>query len=165
MNVMKTPRCVDLSVTSLCNYRCTYCSHFTSESEVDHELDTNAWLHFIDELGACTVIEVCFQGGEPFTRSDLMRLIRAVVENRMRFRILSNGTLITDETAGFLAATGRCDSVQISIDGARAETHDTFRGPGSFERAIAGIRHLLRYHVPVSVRVTIHKANVAELER
>jgi SynChlorMet cassette radical SAM/SPASM protein ScmE len=82
----------------------------------------------------------------------------------MRFSILSNGTLIKDEMAAFLFSTGRCDSVQVSIDGSKPEIHDTCRGKGNFNRAIEGIKCLQRHHIPVLVRVTIHRHNVSDLE-
>jgi SynChlorMet cassette radical SAM/SPASM protein ScmE len=82
----------------------------------------------------------------------------------MRFRILSNGTLITDDWAASIAATGRCDSIQVSLDGSMPSTHDVFRGNGSFEAAIAGLRSLHRCDVPATVRLTIHRGNVDDLE-
>jgi SynChlorMet cassette radical SAM/SPASM protein ScmE len=42
--------------------------------------------------------------------------------------------------------------------------HDAFRGEGSFAKALEGVRHCLRHHLPLTVRVTIHKNNVRELE-
>jgi len=97
-------------------------------------------------------------------REDLPALLESVVRNRMRFTLLSNGGLIDDRTASFIAGTGRCDQVQISMDGARAPTHDVFRGNGAFEGARRGLRILQRNRVPVTARVTIHRSNVAELE-
>jgi SynChlorMet cassette radical SAM/SPASM protein ScmE len=109
-------------------------------------------------------MNVTVAGGEPFCRKDLPELIEGIVRNRMRFNILSNGTLITDEMAAFLASTGRCDGVQVSIDGSVPMTHDACRGEGNFMRAMRGIRSLKKYNVPVPVRVTIHKHNVRDLE-
>jgi len=82
----------------------------------------------------------------------------------MRFALLSNGALITDEIATFIAQTRRCDYVQISLDGSRAETHDACRGRGSFDGAVRGIRTLQRHAVRLAVRVTIHRYNVHDLE-
>jgi SynChlorMet cassette radical SAM/SPASM protein ScmE len=110
------------------------------------------------------VMNVTLSGGEPFYRKDLREIIASIVENRMRFAILSNGTLIEPEMASFLASTGRCNHVQVSIDGATAAVHDSFRGKGNFVRALDGIRTLQRFHVPVAVRVTIHRKNVHELD-
>jgi len=107
---------------------------------------------------------VTISGGEPFCRKDLPELIEGIVRNRMRFNILSNGTLINEEIAAFLASTGRCDGVQVSIDGSVPTTHDACRGEGNFLKAMQGIKALQKYNVPVPVRVTIHKHNVRDLE-
>ena len=161
---MKTPRSVDLAITNRCNLRCTYCSHFTGAGDVGQDLPKDEWLQFFEELNRCAVMNVTLQGGEPFCRKDLQELIEGIVSNRMRFNILSNGTLITDEMAIFLASTGRCDSVQVSIDGSIPTTHDACRGEGNFMRAMQGIKSLQTYKIPVPVRVTIHRQNVRDLE-
>ncbi|MBN2123478.1 MAG: radical SAM protein, partial [Deltaproteobacteria bacterium] len=161
---MKTPRSMDLAVTGGCNLRCTYCSHFESAGDVGRDLSGEEWLRFFEELNRCRVLSVTLQGGEPFSREDLRELIQGIVRNRMRFDILSNGTLITDEWADFLSSTGRCNGVQVSIDGAGPQAHDAFRGKGSFQRAIRGIEALRRGDLPFTVRVTVHRENVRRLE-
>jgi len=164
MRLMRTPRSVDLSITARCNLKCSYCSHFTSAGDVSKELDTDEWLQFFEELNRCAVTDVCLQGGEPFLREDFEELVQGIVNNRMRFSVLSNGTLITDQTAAFLASTKRCDSVQVSIDGSIATTHDAFRGKGNFIRALEGLRLLRTRGIATTVRVTIHRKNVSELD-
>ena len=161
---MRTPRTVDVEITSRCNLRCRYCYYFDNPSVTYQDLPTDEWLKFFDELGRCTVMDVTLQGGEPFIREDLPELIEGIVRNRMRFSILSNGGLIDEEIASYIAQTNRCNSVQISVDGARPETHDVCRGKGSFEGAIRGIRTLRRHGIPITVRVTIHHYNVLDLE-
>jgi len=164
MKVMATPRSVDLAITSHCNLRCRYCSHFSSSSDVGLDLPTEVWLTFFEELNACTVMDVTLSGGEPFCRPDLKELIGGIVSNRMRYNILSNGTLITDRKAEFLASTGRCDGVQVSLDGPNSDIHDVFRGEGNFQKALAGIRFLQAHAVNVDVRLTIHRENVYKLK-
>lgn len=165
MKVLRTPRAVDLLITNKCNLRCSYCSHFSSDGAENEDLPTGEWLAFFEELNGCAVFEASFGGGEPFTRDDLGELIAGVVKNRMRFCILSNGSLVTDEMAAFIASTGRCNGVQISIDGSFPGTHDVFRGDGAFERAVAGLMRIRNHRIPVTARVTIHRHNVDELER
>jgi len=164
LKIMSTPRTVDLEITSRCNLRCRYCYYFDNSAVDYHELPTDEWLQFFDELGQCAVMNVTLQGGEPFIRDDLPVLINGIVSNRMRFSILSNGTLIDDDIAAFIADTGRCSYVQVSVDGSCPEIHDTCRGKGSFEKAINGIRVLQRHGMHVAVRVTIHRHNVHDLE-
>ncbi|MBW6485877.1 MAG: SynChlorMet cassette radical SAM/SPASM protein ScmE [Syntrophobacterales bacterium] len=161
---MKTPRSVDIEITNGCNLRCTYCSHFSAPGDVGRDMPLDDWRRFFSELKRCAVMNVTLSGGEPFYRQDLQAIIASIVENRMRFSILSNGTLIKPEMAAFLAATGRCNSVQVSLDGALDITHDAFRGEGNFVKALGGIRMLQKFNLPVTVRVTIHRKNVHELE-
>lgn len=165
MRVMKVPVSVDIDITNRCNLRCKHCYYYSSDGETSGELTTAEWLRFFGELRECTVLSVTLAGGEPFIREDFREIVSGITENRMRFSILSNGTLITDELALFLASTGRCDAVQVSIDGSCADVHDGLRGPGNFVRAVRGIRCLQKHGVPVAVRVTVHHGNVGDLER
>lgn len=164
MRIMNTPKTMDLTITDRCNLRCTYCGHFTSAGNVGKDLNTGEWLEFFEELNRCAVMSVTLSGGEPFYREDIREIIEGIVRNRMRFNVLSNGILITDEMAAFLASTKRCNSVQVSIDGSIPTTHDAFRGKGSFFKAMRGMKHLRKHKVSVTVRVTINRKNVRELE-
>lgn len=161
---MRTPRSVDVEITSRCNLRCSYCYFFDNPETRYTDLPTESWLRFFEELGRAAVMDVCLLGGEPFIRSDLPRLIEGIVVNRMRFSILSNGTLISDEIASFIRSTNRCNFVQVSIDGSNAQAHDSCRGEGSFARAVNGIRILQENDVPVTVRVTLHRHNIDDLD-
>lgn len=163
MKLMRTPKTVEIDITNECNLRCKYCSHFTSAGEVARDLPAEEWLGFFEELNRLAVMNVCLCGGEPFTRKDLKEIINGIVRNRMRFSVLSNGTLITDDMAEFLASTKRCEHVQVSIDGSIPTTHDSMRGAGSFAKAVHGIECLRRSGVKVGVRVTIHRKNVRDL--
>lgn len=161
--VMRTPRNLDIEITSRCNARCSYCYYFENESVSYEDLPAAEWLAFFAELGRLGIMYLTIAGGEPFLRDDLPELLRSVAANRMRFALLSNGALIDDDMASFLAATGRCDYVQVSVDGSCPEVHDPVRGDGSFAGAVHGIRTLQAQGVPVAVRLTVHRGNVSDL--
>ncbi len=133
MRTMKTPKSIDILFTNKCNLSCAYCSDYSDEKIQD--LPISEWILFLEELKQCSVLNVDIGGGEPFIRDDLRELIDGVVKNRMRFTMVSNGTLITDDLAKYIASTGRCDSVQISIDGSNPQSHDVFRGDGSLSES------------------------------
>jgi len=130
------------------------------------DLPLERWLAFFDELGTLAVQRVTLSGGEVFTRPDLFSLIDRVIENRMRYSLLSNGTLITEKTIEAFG-TGkrrlRLDSIQVSIDGSCADVHNRSRPPNSFDRALRGLRLLKKNDFPVTVRVTINRHNVHDL--
>lgn len=162
--VMGTPRSLSIEITARCNLRCRYCYFFNNPAVEYRDLPTDEWLKFFGELGSLGVMKVTLAGGEPFIREDLPALIGGIVRNRMRFSFLSNGSLIDDKIAALIADTGRCEYVQVSVDGSHAEAHDSCRGKGSFDGAIRGIRTLQRHGISAAVRVTIHRNNVHDLE-
>ncbi len=161
---MRTPRSLEIDITGRCNLRCAYCYHFASVADVGQDLPTETWLAFFAELKRHAVLDVTLSGGEPFCREDLPALIDGIVAANLRFSVLSNGTLITPQMARLLAATRRCDYVQVSVDGSHAATHDSACGRGSFSRALDGLRALQAAGVTVAVRVTIHRGNVGDLD-
>lgn len=165
LRVMSTPNAVDIAITGRCNLRCKHCSHFTSAGDTQQDLSTAEWCMFFEELGRLAVMEVCIQGGEPFLRDDLTELLNSVIRNRMRFTILSNGTLIDEKMASFLSSSGRCAGVQISIDGSHAAVHDALRGAGAFAKAMNGLCNLRKNRVKTTVRVTVNKYNVTDLDQ
>lgn len=160
---MKTPRSVDVGITNNCNLRCGYCYHFESAGDVSEDLPLSDWLQFFEELGENSVMDVNLGGGEALLREDLPAIIEGIVKNRMRFSLLTNGTLMTDDFAAFLANTGRCNVVQVSLDGSNAQIHDSFRGQGTFDKVIKGINILKKHKLPVTIRVTLHKKNLTDL--
>lgn len=164
MEIMKTPRSVSINITASCNLRCLYCSHFNSATDTENDLPYEEWLIFFKELKRLAVLEIRLSGGEPFLYKDFQKIVEGIVDNRMRYNINSNGTLITESIASFIASSKRCDFVQVSIDGSKPEVHDAFRGKGSFQKAVEGIHNLKKAGIKVMARVTIAKHNVMDLE-
>ena len=163
IKVMSTPRSVDLEITSRCNARCRYCYYLNNEGVNYQDLPTQRWLTFFEELGRAKVMQVCLAGGEPFIREDIFEIIDGIVQNRMRFQILTNGSLISRETARRLKETKRCFAIQVSLDSSKPQIHEAMRGKGTFIQALNAIKLLTEEGLPVTVRVTIHAQNVEDL--
>jgi SynChlorMet cassette radical SAM/SPASM protein ScmE len=165
LRVMSSPKHVDIAITGKCNLACQYC-FYADEMVARTNLPTERWLSFFDELGRLGVMTVTLTGGEIFTRPDLFELIDGIIANRMRYSLLSNGTMITEEILAQFEIgkrRQRLDSIQISVDGSSAEVHDLSR-PKSFGRALRGLKLLKEAGYPVTVRVTVNRHNVDDLE-
>ena len=161
--MIPTPRYIEAAITCRCNAACRYCYYADNAGVQYCDLPTSRWLDFFDELGANNVLNVCFSGGEPLLREDLPQLVDGVVRNRMRFSLLTNGSLLTRQLARMLRDTRRCDSVQVSLDGATAPVHEALRGEGTFEPAVQAVKLLMEEGVVTTVRCTVHSRNVREL--
>lgn len=159
------PRVLSLSITGRCNLKCRYC-FYADEMAARNDLPTERWLALFKELGGLGVQRVSLSGGEVFTREDLFELIDGIVAGKMRYSMLTNGTLISRETLKAFDVGKRrlrLDSIQVSIDGSRADIHDQSRPPQSFDRALAGLRLLKEADLPVTVRVTVNRTNLDDL--
>ena len=165
-DIQDAPKSVDISVTGHCNLHCSYC-FYHNEMISRPDLPLEEWLTFFQELGRLAVRDVQLSGGEVFVRSDIWQIIDAVVDNRMRYTISTNGTLINDTLLSEFEKKNRkerLNSIQVSIDGSCAEVHDRSRGKGTFVKALRGLRLLKDAGFPVTSRVTVNRHNVEDLE-
>lgn len=156
------PDTVFWDITGACNLRCLHCYSGDDAPQV-RELNTGEALRVIDELALCGAGSISFSGGEPLLRKDFIEL--AAHACRQGFKsvgVATNGTLINTESARRLKETGI--HVQVSIDGHTAKVHDQMRGvPGSFNRALEGIRLLQEAGCEVAVCTSVSKLNVEQI--
>ncbi len=165
-SINDAPKHVDLCLTGKCNLKCKYC-FYANEMIGRSDLPTEDWIIFFKELKHLGVRSLTLSGGEIFVRPDLWELIDAIIDARMSFSILTNGTLINEKTLDKFNEKNRkrrLSSIQVSIDGSCAEVHDKSRGAGSFEQAIRALSLLKKEGYPVTSRVTINRHNVDDLE-
>jgi radical SAM protein with 4Fe4S-binding SPASM domain len=110
----------------------------------DYEMDVSPSLHFT--------------GGEPLLRGDLFSVLRYAWGCGFSTSLMSNGTLIDAPTAKQLRRAHVRD-IQISLDGLEA-THDNLRGPGAYQRTLAGIRNLAGEGLEANLNVTVSRLNM-----
>jgi len=122
-----------------------------------------------EELADADVYDVLFSGGEPFLRSDFVRILRSIEPDRILVYVASNGTAIEERTVEALREA-RVAGVDISIDGHTAHLHQLLRlHPTSFQRGIRGIEACVRGKIPLRVTSCVipetaaHVYDMAEL--
>ncbi|MEA2142646.1 MAG: hypothetical protein QOI64_1076, partial [Solirubrobacteraceae bacterium] len=148
-----------------CNLACDYCVVASSPSARPRELSGARFRALVDEAVREGFAEICITGGEPFVHPQIVSLIEYAAD-RLPTVVLTNAMLFTGRRRDELARlAGRANLVlQSSIDGARAETHDRWRGAGSWERAMAGLRHAASLGLPLRVAMTQTPDNAGEVE-
>jgi MoaA/NifB/PqqE/SkfB family radical SAM enzyme/glycosyltransferase involved in cell wall biosynthesis len=100
----------------------------------------------VDGLSSWGVCGLTLSGGEPFLRKDLLEILNYVTRKVNRVAIDTNLTLIDEKIAIELAKLPyRKFHLQVSLDGATAETHDSIRGvKGCFDKIMNNIRLIHR---------------------
>jgi hypothetical protein len=80
--------------------------------------------------------------------------------------VLTNAMLFTGRRRAELARLARRPglTLQSSIDGARAATHDRWRGAGSWAKAMAGLRYAAGLGLPLRVAMTATPDNGDEVD-
>jgi radical SAM protein with 4Fe4S-binding SPASM domain len=153
------------NLTDRCNLNCLHCySRSGPGCQAEGELTTAEALDLIDDLAGMGIPLVLFTGGEPLMREDIWELARHARKKGIKMALSTNGTLITPEVACRIRESG-IEYAGISLDGARAETHDRFRNsPGAFKRAVAAFSSCHEAGLRCGVRVTLTRENFGELE-
>ncbi|MEM3727067.1 MAG: radical SAM protein [Candidatus Bathyarchaeia archaeon] len=150
-------------ITNSCNLRCKHCS--ANAGAGINELNTEEALKAIDKLDRFGITILAFSGGEPFMRRDFLKLAKYASGKGIYVAVATNATLITKEKAKAMKKAG-IEYVQISLDGAEAETHDYFRGvSGAFNKAVEGIKNVVNEEFFVEVSTTITKLNYKEVPK
>ena len=158
-------RLIFWEVTKGCNLRCIHCRASATELSSPSDLSTNSAIGIIDQITAAANPILVLSGGEPLYRSDIFQLARYATDKGLRVALATNGTLVTKEVARMIVDSG-VRRVSISLDGADALTHDTFRGiPGAFDAAVYGLRNLKALRMSVQINMTIAKHNARQLPK
>ncbi|HDQ74149.1 MAG TPA: radical SAM protein [Chloroflexi bacterium] len=152
------PYRVDLALT----YRVDETSALDPEAEhrVDQELSTVDWRCIIRSLWEVGVPHICFTGGEPTLRDDLVELITYAEELGMVTGLLTDGRRLRNQVYLDELLLAGLDHLQITLVSHRAEIHDAVLGrPGSWEETMTGLKNGLAGDIYVVVHVVVRPEN------
>ena len=159
---LSAPFLVVWDFTHKCNLSCKHC-YSNSGAVNEEELTTQQALSAVDQIADAGVTALAFSGGEPLTRKDFFQVARYASDRGLYVSVASNGTLLTKENVAKLKEA-KVNYIDVSIDGASAKTHDDFRGvPGTFDKAVAGLKNCVEADLCVCIATTVGKNNMAEL--
>lgn len=159
---LQSPICLTWEITFGCNLRCVHCLSSSGKRRRD-ELTTEEAKHLLDEWAAMKVFYINVGGGEPMSRPDFFPLMDYALDNHIGIKFSTNGTLIDDAAARWIASRDYLD-LQISIDGVTAATNDPVRGVGSYDKARAAMERLRAQGVRFKINATVTRENFPELD-
>jgi diadenosine tetraphosphatase ApaH/serine/threonine PP2A family protein phosphatase/pyruvate-formate lyase-activating enzyme len=146
-----------------CNLACGYCAVASSPRARKRRIGLERFRALVDEAVAEGFTELYVTGGEPFVERDIVEMLVHASE-RIETVCLTNAMLFTGrrrQELERLAGRERL-TLQSSVDGALAATHDRWRGEGSWAKAMDGIAYARELGLPVRVAMTETPENAGE---
>jgi radical SAM protein with 4Fe4S-binding SPASM domain len=131
-------------ITNLCSLRCQHCyqDDFSSKNDLDwpgFEKVCDHLLHPMKEWGKTACIHLT--GGEPLLKPVLFPLVDRLDRHSMveELGIITNGLLIDREMMRRLSGFSKLKKIKISLDGGDAETNDSIRQKGAFDKVMQNL--------------------------
>jgi MoaA/NifB/PqqE/SkfB family radical SAM enzyme len=156
-----------------CNYRCKMCDLPEKGEQLRKrglkELSTSELKDALRDFADLGVSGIGFTGGEPLLRDDIFELMKYTKKLGMIAHLNTNGSLLNMERANKLLDCGT-NSLNISLDGAKPETHDKIRGhKGAFHEAVNAItlvnqlRNKRQKPIKIKIVTVISEDNIDEI--
>jgi len=150
-----------IEITYRCNHLCTFCYNSpTGQREMTTPQIFEA-LRKVNELG---VLYVTLTGGEALCHKDFFKIGAEVRRLGMALRIYSNGYLMADKKVVRRIKALNPMEVELSIHGARPESHDELtRIRGSFDKLMIAMDNLHEAGIKMVIKCPITRLNQHEL--
>lgn len=152
-----------LELTYRCNLDCFFC--YNDLGLRGRPLSTERYLELLDELASLEVMNLILSGGEPLAHPDFFTLGRRARDLGFVVRVKSNGHGLRGRVARRLKEEVDPYTVDVSLHGATAETHDRqTRVAGSFDRLMENLPQLLDIGIRLKVNATLTRWNEDQIE-
>jgi len=159
------PMMIAWDITNRCNLNCFHCLNCSGDAvahDFSAELSIEEAMDLTNQIIAFHPLSVCVCGGEPTLRHDLTQIVREMAKSGIQVNMVSNGLELPDSKIVELKDAG-LSFLQISIDGARAETHNAFRNNDrSFESATKAVKDAVRRQLHVATSFCPTRENIPQ---
>ncbi len=153
---------VMFELTYRCNLDCFFC--YNDLGLRGTPISRERYYEVFAELAELGVLHLILTGGEPLAHPHFFELGRHAKELGFAVRVKSNGHALRGALARRLYEEVDPLVVEVSLHGAKAETHDRqTRVPGSFDRLLANLREMQSIGLRLKVNSTVTAWNETEL--
>ena len=162
------PQRVSIELANICNLHCNYCLRSEEALYTHHAKFFNVDLLtrvLKDAREIAGITRVGFTGGEPTLHPGFSEVIEAVADAGLTSSFVTNGWHFERIWPAVLANRKSITSVAFSIDGITRETHDRWRGDGSFDRLVRAFSRCYRASLPFDVKIAVRRDTMEQLEQ
>jgi SynChlorMet cassette radical SAM/SPASM protein ScmF len=155
-------------LTEGCNLACQHCwisPQYQANGGTGGHLKFELLKQAVEEGIPLGLQSVKLTGGEPLLHPDFLRIVDFIKEKQLRLTIETNGILMTPELARYLKEKSTLYHISLSLDGARAETHEALRGvKGSYQKTVNALHMLVNEDIHPQIIMSLHTGNRDEIE-
>jgi MoaA/NifB/PqqE/SkfB family radical SAM enzyme len=147
-----------------CNMACSYCVSESTPTAPRRPLGLQRVRKLVDEACVLGFRKLLFTGGEPFLLEEIYDMLE-YASARLDTIVLTNAVLFSKKRLDRLARiTNNNLTVQVSLDGGRPQDNDAYRGEGSWERTVEGIRKLMSRGIRTTLSTTVTPLNEGHMD-
>jgi radical SAM protein len=161
----QTPFLVIWELTRACDLACRHCRAEAVVNRHPLELSTAEGLRLLEQVRRFGQPLLVLTGGDPLKRPDVVELVEYGTSLGLRVAMTPSGTpLMTERTLRQLRRAG-LSRLAVSLDGATADSHDTFRGvSGSYDWTIRMLEAARTIGLTTQVNTTVSRYNLEEFD-
>lgn len=156
-----SPLFIAWQINSACNLGCLHCCEEAGHS-IPNEMTKEEVFKFCQQIAELHIPYVALSGGEPMLHREFFKICEFLSKEAISFKVETNGHFINLKVAKRFAEL-KPRSIQISIDGATAKTHERLRLDGNWQKAIDACRFLIVERVNTEVVFVPTKFNIHEV--
>lgn len=147
---------LELEISNPCNERCVHCYRICGHT-VHGFLSQQDVVHILEEVSLlmnAQCKEILITGGESLLNPEWQEIVAICVQKGFRVTLFTNGTLLDERAANFLAQFTRAQlkEVQFSLYALEGTIHDSItKMKGSHKKTMRAIELLRERQVPVFI--------------
>lgn len=160
---------ISLELTNICNLHCSYCAR--DDDALYHAPANFFSVELLRRIirsakqPSCGFNSVSFTGGEVTIHPQFKQIVETVREEGWQFGFVTNGWHFDRVYPTLLANREALHMVAFSLDGPTRETHDFWRGEGSFVRVMRAITRCYMKGIPFLIKTGIRRDTIPQLEQ
>lgn len=157
----ESPLFIAWQLNSACNLGCLHCCEEAGESMPD-EFTKEQSLDFCRQIADLDIPYMAISGGEPLACPHLFDACEFIRSKNISLKIETHGEFIDADIARRFADL-KMRSVQVSLDGATAATHEKLRLRGNWKKVTEACKLLVQSGVNTEIVFVPTQLNIHEL--
>ncbi|EEB74514.1 radical SAM/SPASM domain-containing protein [Thermococcus sp. AM4] len=150
--------------TNMCNFRCQHC-YQRADKPLASELSLEEKLMLVDQLDKAGVAAVAISGGEPTIHPHFLRIVKELSSRGIHTSVATNGWTFAKKEELEKAVKAGIKYVEVSVDSAKPEKHDKFRGiPGAWEHAVKALENAVELGISHGMATIMDKETYQEID-